>query len=140
MGINTYFQKVQGILVDPSDQGKKMRKQLTQAAGLAKAAAGALIIGSGVVIISSVVACIAHPILGTLGLVLGSASLIASYEGFIIARNIQVIARGAIVNLGNLINRVMNAVSPDAFVASILKDTLVVDSLFREYIVEELTR
>ena len=140
MAINTDFQKIQRILMDFSDQGQQTRKNITQTAGLIKAVAGALVVTSAVIILSSAIACVAHPILGAFGLMFGAASFFVSYDSFIIARNIQVIARGGMGNLAHVVNRVINGLNPDAFVASVLKDTLVVDSLFREYIVEKLTR
>lgn len=138
MAINTYFQQIQRVLADPSDQGQNMRQKVAQTAGVAQAAAGALAACSAVIILASAISCVAHPILGAFGLMVGATTLLTSYESFIIARNVQVVARGAIANL---VNRVMNALrSPDAFVASILKDTLVADALLREFIVEKLTQ
>ncbi len=140
MSINTYFQNIQRILVDPSDKGQDIRKKLERIGVQGQAAARDLAVCSAVIILASTISCIARPILGTFGLMVGTAFFLASYEGFIIARNVQVIARGAIANVANLVNRVMNVVSPDAFMASVLKDTLVTDVLFRKFIVEKLTQ
>jgi hypothetical protein len=131
MAVRTNFEYVQSVLGNHSTQGKQTKNKIIQMAGFTQVAAGAFAVLSAVIAISSV----AHPILGAFGLMFGAASLVASYEGFIIARNVQEVVRGSMDGFSTLITRLMNGNSPEAFVVSILKDTLVVDALLREHII-----
>lgn len=132
MAINTYFEQIQRALGDPSIQGQQKRRDLVRNAGLAQNAFFALGAYGAVLMGASAVSLVANPVLG---LIWGATFLFSAHEGFMIARNVQIIAKDSIANLAN---RVMNVISSDALVSSVLKDTLVTDALLHEFIVEKL--